>query len=212
MAVFCVQFVTDQPYRPGQVVWSVRASGMDRPAHTKSHPAVSLSSSLPGGLPCWASPLAFGLIGRVSLWMCRGWGSCSTPLTLPHSISQLIVVVILQRRPCIGFQFRPCTEYSTTGGCLGTYTGVICSSLWVFGSIQYTLLLLTQFVLRGSHPAESEVNSRRYHTVPQALQIQRWNLDIIWQKDSSLFLHVIHSPFYWRILKKTILCSGFKNT
>jgi hypothetical protein len=24
-------------------------------------------------------------------------------------------------------------------------------------------------------------------------------------------LHVIHSSFYWRILKKTILVSGFKN-
>ncbi len=26
----------------------------------------------------------------------------------------------------------------------------------------------------------------------------------------SLLLHAIHSPFYWRILKKTILFSGFK--
>ncbi len=47
----------------GQEVWSVRAGGMDRPSHTKSHPAGSLSSSQPGGQPCWASPLAFGLIG-----------------------------------------------------------------------------------------------------------------------------------------------------
>jgi hypothetical protein len=30
-------------------------------------------------------------------------------------------------------------------------------------------------------------------------------------KDLSLFLHAIHSPFYWRILKKTILFSGYKN-
>ncbi len=30
-------------------------------------------------------------------------------------------------------------------------------------------------------------------------------------KVSSLFLHAVQSPFYWRILKKTILFSGFKN-
>ncbi len=35
-------------------------------------------------------------------------------------------------------------------------------------------------------------------------------LDIILTKDLSLLLHAIHSPFYWRILKKTILFSGFK--
>jgi hypothetical protein len=31
-------------------------------------------------------------------------------------------------------------------------------------------------------------------------------------KESSLLLHAIHSPFYWRILKKTILYSSFKYT
>ena len=30
-------------------------------------------------------------------------------------------------------------------------------------------------------------------------------LDINSTKDSSLLLYAIHSPFYWRILKKTIL-------
>jgi hypothetical protein len=35
-------------------------------------------------------------------------------------------------------------------------------------------------------------------------------LDICLTKDSSLLLHAIHSPFYWRILKKTILFSGIK--
>jgi hypothetical protein len=29
-------------------------------------------------------------------------------------------------------------------------------------------------------------------------------------KDSGLLLRTIHSPFYWRILQKTILFSGFK--
>jgi hypothetical protein len=35
-------------------------------------------------------------------------------------------------------------------------------------------------------------------------------LDISLTKDSSLLLHVIQSAFYWRILKKIILFSGFK--
>jgi hypothetical protein len=42
---------------PEQVVWSVRAGGMDRPSRKKSHPAGSLSSSQPGGPPNWVSPL-----------------------------------------------------------------------------------------------------------------------------------------------------------
>ncbi len=36
-------------------------------------------------------------------------------------------------------------------------------------------------------------------------------LEINFTKDSSLLLHAIHSLFYWRILKKNILFSGFKN-
>jgi hypothetical protein len=36
-------------------------------------------------------------------------------------------------------------------------------------------------------------------------------LDIILTKDWSLLLHAIHSPFYWRISKKGILYSGFRN-
>jgi hypothetical protein len=41
--------------------------GMDGPSRTKSHPAGSVSSSQPGGPPCWASPLAFYLIGTMVL-------------------------------------------------------------------------------------------------------------------------------------------------
>jgi hypothetical protein len=37
-------------------------------------------------------------------------------------------------------------------------------------------------------------------------------LDINLIKYSSLLLCAIHSPFHWRILKKTILFSGFKNS
>jgi hypothetical protein len=36
-------------------------------------------------------------------------------------------------------------------------------------------------------------------------------LDINITKDSSSLFRAIHSPFYWRISKKTILFSGFKN-
>jgi hypothetical protein len=59
--VLCTFSIKISP-RPGQMVWSVRAGGMDRSSRTKSHPAGSLSSSQPGGPPCWASSLDFGLI------------------------------------------------------------------------------------------------------------------------------------------------------
>jgi hypothetical protein len=36
-------------------------------------------------------------------------------------------------------------------------------------------------------------------------------LDITLTKDSSMLPRTIHSPFYWRILQKAILFSGFKN-
>jgi hypothetical protein len=36
-------------------------------------------------------------------------------------------------------------------------------------------------------------------------------LEINLTKDLSLLLHAIHSPLYWRILKKTILFTSFKN-
>jgi hypothetical protein len=36
-------------------------------------------------------------------------------------------------------------------------------------------------------------------------------LDINLTKDSSLLLNAIHSPFYWWILKKTIVFSAFNN-
>ncbi len=36
-------------------------------------------------------------------------------------------------------------------------------------------------------------------------------LDINLTKDSSLLLHAIQSPFYWQIVKKTILFSTFNN-
>ncbi len=43
--------------RPGHAVRSVREGSMDRPPQHKSHPARSLSSSQPGGPPCWVISL-----------------------------------------------------------------------------------------------------------------------------------------------------------
>ncbi len=45
----------------GQVVWSVRAGGMNPPSRTKSHLSGWHSSIQPGGPPCCDSPLAFGI-------------------------------------------------------------------------------------------------------------------------------------------------------
>jgi hypothetical protein len=66
MTVFFVQLVIEQPQTVKGNWWSVMAGGMDRPSCTKSHPAASLSSSQSRGPPCWAGPLAFGLIGDNS--------------------------------------------------------------------------------------------------------------------------------------------------
>ncbi len=55
---------------PGRDNWcqrSARAGGTDSPSRTESQPAGSLSSSQPGGPPCWARPLDFGLIGPYCL-------------------------------------------------------------------------------------------------------------------------------------------------
>ncbi len=51
-------------------VQSTREGGMDLPSQHKSHPAGSLSSSLPGGPPCWVISLAFELIGLSQYRQC----------------------------------------------------------------------------------------------------------------------------------------------
>jgi hypothetical protein len=48
-------------YQPMRSLRDVAHDGVFCPFF--SHPAGSLSSSQPGGPPCWDSPLAFGLIG-----------------------------------------------------------------------------------------------------------------------------------------------------
>ncbi len=82
MTVFCVHSVTDQPQtQTGTSGVVVRAGGMDRSSLTKSHHARSLSSSQPGGPPCWAIPLAFDLIGWN--WGKRGLSECIWNGVLP---------------------------------------------------------------------------------------------------------------------------------
>jgi hypothetical protein len=56
-------------------------------------------------------------------------------------------------------------------------------------------------VLFGSNPLLPQLHTDRKTTIDSPI------LDIGLTKDSSLWLHAIHSPFYWRILKKTILPS-----
>ncbi len=46
-----------------------KAGGAARPSRTKSH-RPNHSPPVPGGPPCWASPLAIGLIGMYACW-CR---------------------------------------------------------------------------------------------------------------------------------------------
>ncbi len=43
---------------------------------------------------------------------------------------------------------------------------------------------------------------------PVSMFPDRESLDINLAKVSSLLLHAIHIPFFWRILQKTILVSG----
>jgi hypothetical protein len=61
-----------------------------------------------------------------------------------------------------------------------------------------------------SHPA---LKGKKLHWIHsfECILIHDGILGHQFKKDSSLLLHAIHSPFYWKILKKTILFSGFKN-
>ncbi len=63
----------------------------------------------------------------------------------------------------------------------------------------------------------NEVLSFREHSVEKYVTLHcMWNmepemevLDINLTNDSSLLLHAIHNTFYWQILQKPILSSGF---
>ncbi len=73
-----IYYITEQLEILSARSWAapVRAAGTERKRHAvwsvhhvqnKITPAESLSSSHPGWPPCWASPLAFGLIGVTCL-------------------------------------------------------------------------------------------------------------------------------------------------
>ncbi len=74
------------------------------------------------------------------------------------------------------------------------------------GTMCFLSYLLTLIHIRLSHHALIHCCFSFYPTYPE-MEF----LDINLTKDSSLLLHAINSPFYWRILKKTILFSGLKN-
>jgi hypothetical protein len=65
MTLICVHLVRDQP-RTGTIGVVLQGRRHRPPSRTKLLPAESFSSSHPGGRQCWASPLAFGLIGCTS--------------------------------------------------------------------------------------------------------------------------------------------------
>ncbi len=67
----------------------------------------------------------------------------------------------------------------------------------------YSSLILVQLYTKINYPLKIKVKS----TGPE-MEF----LDINLTKDSSLLLHAIQSPFYCRILKKTVLFSRIKNT
>jgi hypothetical protein len=64
MAVFCVHFLTALDRGKwcdlsGQAAWTAH--------HVQNHALLGGSSNQPGGPPCWASLLAFGLIANTQL-------------------------------------------------------------------------------------------------------------------------------------------------
>ncbi len=112
MTVFCVHSQIDQP-RSGQVVWSVKAGGMNRPSHTKSHPAGSLSSSQPkrAGVLDQLSSLRphWWLLGYAAHWIVQKclqiksatWEVQIRPLPILLSASLCFAIPICRRTICI---------------------------------------------------------------------------------------------------------------
>ncbi len=74
-----------------------RQAAMDRPSRTNSHSAGSLSSSQPGGPPCWTSPLAFGLTGQNYLYIHQSY--CKNCRIFPcmkiHIMVCMVIIILL---------------------------------------------------------------------------------------------------------------------
>ncbi len=55
-------------------------------------------------------------------------------------------------------------------------------------------------------------NTKSFWIYREPPAFQRWNSwTSVFTKCSNLLLHAIHSPFYWQILKKTMISSGSKH-
>ena len=113
MTVFCVHSVIDQPQTGTSSVvrQGMRYGVMDRPSRIKSHPAVSLSSSQPGGPPCWASPLAFCLVGSH-------FPSCIHTLKGRRNGGR----GVRHNSPLSGFLFLPTSDQIPMGPAIGRET------------------------------------------------------------------------------------------
>ncbi len=118
MTVFSVHLVQWLSPRPGQMVWSARAGGMDRPSRTQSHPAGSLSSCQPSGPPCWASPLAFGLVGHTFVTIPSIPSIISPRLINPHRLYLSPLSVL-----------NPCPSCCPCSPCNLTFPTIALSSL-----------------------------------------------------------------------------------
>ncbi len=80
MTMFCVHSVSDQPQTgTSGVVRQGRRHG-PRPSCTNAHPAGSLSSSQPGGPPCWASLSVHSRSSKIFFRASGGEGGWTTCL------------------------------------------------------------------------------------------------------------------------------------
>jgi hypothetical protein len=84
---------------------TVRKRQAVRPIHhLKSHTCRSLSSSQPGGSPCWVSPLAFGLI--KPLFLCRLQFCVDCILYVPQPL-----LIILNQKRAMGILYLANIQY-----------------------------------------------------------------------------------------------------
>ncbi len=89
------------------------------------------------------------------------------------------------------------SHFSITGNWLSNY--FLCTYCFYFSYFYPSFFLLNDSSSTSSWLLDSEFFSDMEF------------LDNNITKNSSLLLHALHSPFYWRVLKKTILFSGYKN-
>ncbi len=120
-------------------------------------------------------------------------------------------------------------DYKGKGSLLGGFVGLVVPVqetfilpcvLWsarykIFFSSSYTVSISvspTPSNLGGGRQSCRDACPWMCVSVIYLLSSEKEFLDSNLRKDSSLLIYAIHSPFYSRILKKTILYSGIKNT